>query len=189
MTTRASPVAAVPLDDEVNERLAGTPLPAVWMNATTGPAVCLAALGSGRTVLYVYPLTGRPDTDLPEGWETIPGARGCTAEACGFRDHHEELRQAGAARVYGLSAQPVDYQRELADRLRLPFAILSDPTLILRDALTLPTFDAGGAVRYRRLTMVIADGVIEHVFHPIMAPDGHAGEVLDWLLSRPGRDR
>lgn len=184
-----SQVGAAPLGDEFKGRLVGARLPAVSLDATTGPAVGLATLGSGRTVLYVYPLTGRPDTDLPEGWENIPGARGCTAEACGFRDHHEELRRAGAARVYGLSAQPVDYQRELADRLRLPFAILSDPTLVLRDALKLPTLNADGAVLYRRLTMVIADGVIEHAFHPILTPGRHAGEVLNWLLSQPGQDR
>ncbi|WP_433430481.1 peroxiredoxin [Nonomuraea sp. CA-141351] len=119
--------------------------------------------------------------DLPEGWDTIPGARGCTPEACGFRDHHEELREAGAARVYGLSSQSGAYQQELVDRLRLPFAMLSDPGFAVRDALGLPTFTTGGMTLYRRLTMIVADGVIEHVFYPVLPPDRHAGQVLSWL--------
>jgi peroxiredoxin/DNA-binding transcriptional MerR regulator len=171
----------VPCDDGAAAHLAGLRLPAVSLNATDGSMVGLDALGEGRTVLYAYPLTGRPGVDLPEGWDTIPGARGCTAQACAFRDHADDLRDAGAARVYGLSAQSGDYQRELVDRLRLPFAMLSDPAFVVREALGLPTFVAGGVTLYRRLTMIVTDGVIEHVFYPVFPPDGHAAQVLDWL--------
>ncbi|MEV4448883.1 MerR family transcriptional regulator [Streptomyces mirabilis] len=170
-----------PPDDGGAAHLPGGRLPDLVLPATDGRAVGLGALGPGRTVLYVYPLSGRPGTDLPDGWDTIPGARGCTAEACAFRNHYDDLRAVGAARVYGLSSQPREYQRELAERLRLPFAILSDTGLALREALDLPTFTAGGRTLYRRLTMIVNRGVIEHVFYPVFPPDQHAAEVLDWL--------
>ncbi|MEV1176615.1 MerR family transcriptional regulator [Nonomuraea sp. NPDC049784] len=178
-----------PADDGAADHLTGLRLPALTLPATDGSAVALTALGAGRTVLYVYPLSGRPGVDLPEGWDTIPGARGCTPEACGFRDHHEELREAGAARVYGLSSQSGAYQQELVDRLRLPFAMLSDPGFAVRDALGLPTFTAGGMTLYRRLTMIVADGVIEHVFYPVFPPDRHAGQVLSWLRAHKEQAR
>ncbi|MBM9435008.1 peroxiredoxin [Streptomyces bryophytorum] len=107
------------------------------LHATDGATVSLKALGAGRTVLYIYPLTGRPGTGLPEGWDSIPGARGCTAETCGFRDHRQDLLAAGATQVYGLSSQDSDYQREVTERLRLPFQMLSDPARSLAQALDL----------------------------------------------------
>jgi peroxiredoxin/DNA-binding transcriptional MerR regulator len=165
--------------------LPGVRLPALVLAATDGRRPRLDRLGPGRTVLFVYPLTGRPGVDQPEGWDTIPGARGCTAEACDFRDRHAELREAGADRVYGLSAQSRGYQREVVHRLRLPYPMLADPRLALAGELGLPTFEAGGMTLYRRLTLVVADGVIEHVFHPIGAPASHASEVLQWLGDRP----
>jgi peroxiredoxin/DNA-binding transcriptional MerR regulator len=174
-----------PQDDGAAAHLVGRSLPALVLSATDGTTADLAALGAGRTVLYLYPLTGRPGVDLPDGWDTIPGARGCTPEACGFRDHHEELRAAGAARVFGLSSQSSGYQRELVDRLRLPFRMLSDPEFAVRDALELPTFEADGLILYRRLTMIVHEGVIEHVFCPVFPPDQHAGQVLAWLRAHP----
>ena len=119
-------------------------MPGLVFPSTDGRHERLGRLGPGTSIVYLYPLTGRPDVDLPEGWDTIPGARGCTPQACGFRDHHQELVEAGAARVFGLSTQDSGYQRELVDRLRLPFAMLSDPKLQLAEALDLPTFEAGG---------------------------------------------
>jgi peroxiredoxin/DNA-binding transcriptional MerR regulator len=179
----------VPRDDGAAAHLAGLRLPPVTLPATDGSTVGLDALGKGRTVLYVYPLTGRPGLDLPEGWDTIPGARGCTPEACGFRDHHDDLRDAGAGRVYGLSSQTGDYQRELVDRLHLPFAMLSDPEFAVRDALGLPTFLANGIPLFRRLTMIIDDGSVEHVFYPVFPPDRHAEHVVDWLQAHPRGQR
>ena len=136
-------------------------------------------------MLYLYPLTGRPGVDLPEGWDAIPGARGCTPEACGFRDHHAELRAAGAEAVYGVSAQSPDYQAELAQRLGLPFTILSDPELRLADELDLPTFTVDGRRLFSRLTLIVSSGTVEHVFYPVFPPDRHAEEVLDWLRAHP----
>jgi peroxiredoxin len=135
--------------------------------------------------VYIYPMTGRPGVALPEGWDDIPGARGCTPESCGFRNLDAELRAAGAAQVFGLSSQPTGYQAEAVDRLHLPFAMLSDERLALADALGLPTFTVDGMRLYRRLTMIITGGIIEHVFYPIFPPDQHAQEVLDWLRANP----
>lgn len=170
-----------PVDDGAADHVPGRPVPQLSLPATTGTTIALDALGSGRTILYVYPLTGRPDTDLPDGWDAIPGARGCTSEACDFRDHHLELRAAGAAQVFGISGQDTDYQRELVDRLRLPFAMLSDTELALAARLVLPTFTAGGMRLYKRLTLVLHNGVVEHAFYPVFPPNEHAQQVLAWL--------
>ena len=171
----------MPEDDGGAAHLPGTRMPHLTLTATSGPPVTLDQLGPGRTIVYLYPRTGVPGVALPDGWNDIPGARGCTPESCGFRDHHAELLTAGASAVYGLSSQDTDYQRELAARLNLPFAILSDPDLALGAALGLPTFAVDNQTLYRRLTLVVTDSVIEHVFYPVFPPDGHAAEVLNWL--------
>jgi peroxiredoxin len=171
----------VPVDDGAASHLPGRAMPALSLPATDGRQVALDALGPGRTVVYIYPMTGRPGVELPPGWDDIPGARGCTPESCAFRNLHDELLAAGAAQVFGLSSQSTEYQREAVDRLHLPFAMLSDEHLALAGALGLPTFTVDGTTLYRRLTMIITDGVIEHVFYPIFPPDQHAQEVLDWL--------
>src|SRR3954452_2077665 len=161
--------------------LVGVPAPTLSFYATDGRPIDLAALGPGRSVVFVYPLTGRPGVDLPDSLLEIPGARGSTEQASWFRDHHAELLAAGAARMFGLSAQSIGYQRELVHRLRLPYPLLPDPRMTLATALGLPTFGAGDMVLYRRLTLVINDDVIEHVFHPVAVPAMHALEVLQWL--------
>ena len=175
----------VPQDDGAADHLPGMAMPSLVLLDPGGNEVALDRLGPGRTVVYLYPLSGRPGVDLPDGWDSIPGARGCTPEACGFRDHHADLQSAGAHAVYGLSSQSTDYQAELADRLGLPFPILSDPDLALAKALDLPTFEADGERLFSRLTMVVTDGRIEHTFYPIFPPDQHAAEVLGWLREHP----
>jgi peroxiredoxin len=175
----------VPEDDGAARHLPGLAMPAVELPSTAGGTVRLRALGEGRSVLYVYPLSGRPDTDLPTGWDAIPGARGCTAEACGFRDHHQDLVAAGVGKVFGLSSQDTAYQRELVERLRLPFAVLSDTGLRLAGALGLPTFEADGIRLFKRLTLIVRGDAIEHVFYPVFPPDEHARQVLAWLHANP----
>ena len=138
---------------------------------------------AGLTVLFCYPRTGRPDEELPPGWDEIPGARGCTPETCGFRDRDQQFADLGA-RVLALSIQDGAYQREMAERLELPFPVLSDEGLELVGALRLPTFETSGMTLVRRITLVIVDGVIEHVFYPVFPPDTHASEVLEWLRRR-----
>lgn len=175
----------VPEDDGAAGHLPGLRMPGLELSTTSGEAIRLDELGPGRTVIYAYPLTGRPGVDLPEGWDAIPGARGCTPESCGFRDHHQELIAAGAGRVFGLSGQDTAYQREVVERLNLPFSMLSDPDLGLVRLLRLPTFEAGGRELYRRLTLIVRDGAIEHVFYPVFPPNEHARQVLDWLRAHP----
>lgn len=174
-----------PIDDGAADHLPGTPMPALTLPATDGTEVRLDEPRPARTVLYLYPMTGEPGTPLPDGWNEIPGARGCTPESCGFRDHHAELAQAGAPTVFGLSSQSTEYQAELARRLALPFPILSDESFELARLLTLPTFETAGMRLYRRLTMIISDARIEHVFYPVFPPDRHAAEVLNWLVANP----
>ncbi len=169
----------VPEDDGAADHLPGLRLPHVPLASTAGEVVDLSTL-PWRTVVYCYPMTGRPDRSLPAGWDEIPGARGCTPQSCSFRDHHADLRSLGA-NVFGMSTQDTDYQREAAARLHLPFALLSDADLAFAGALGLPTFDAEGMVLLKRLTLVIDDGRIEKVFYPVFPPDKSAEEVVEWL--------
>lgn len=179
------PDLPVPADDGAARHLPGRAMPAITLSRSDGGEAGLADLGGGRTVLYLYPMTGRPGTALPAGWNEIPGARGCTPESCGFRDHYAELQAAGAARVFGMSSQSSDYQREAAERLHLPFPMLSDEALAVADALGLPTFTVDGMRLYRRLTMIVSGGTIEHVYYPVFPPGQHAAEVLEWLREHP----
>jgi peroxiredoxin len=148
--------------------------------ATSGAAVNLARL-AGRTVLYIYPRTGVPGVDLPPGWNDIPGARGCTPQSCGFRDHFAELKGLGVSHLFGLSTQDTDYQREAAERLHLPFAILSDAGLSFTRAMRLPTFTVAGMTLLKRMALVLDEGVIANVFYPVFPPDRNAAEVVAWL--------
>ncbi|MDZ7688240.1 MAG: peroxiredoxin [Halobacteriales archaeon] len=169
-----------PEDDGGADHLVGSDVPSVSLSATDGREVDLSEL-SGRVIVYCYPKTGRPDRDvIPDGWNEIPGARGCTPESCGFRDHYTELRSRGAE-VFGLSVQSSEYQREARERLSLPFELLSDSSLEFAGSLELPTFEVDGEVLLKRLTLVVLDGRIEHVFYPVFPPDQHADEVLSWL--------
>lgn len=173
-----------PEDDGAAGHLPGLRLPSVPLPATTGGVVDLSAL-PGRVVVYAYPRTSRPDQPGIEGWDAIPGARGCTPQSRAFRDHFEGLLGSGARAVFGLSTQETGYQREMAERLRLPFAVLSDAGLRLTRALRLPTFEAGGMVLLKRLTLVLHAGAVEHVFYPVVPPERGAAEVAAWLRAHP----
>ena len=169
----------VPVDDGACAHLAGSRLPAVTLTSTGGRNVDLARL-SGLSVVYVYPRTGRPDQELPTGWNAIPGARGCTPQSCAFRDHYQELRDLGVIHLFGLSTQDTAYQHEAVERLHLPFELLSDEKLEFARALKLPTFSVDGMTLIKRLTLIVRDGVIEKVFYPVFPPDASAAEVLEW---------
>jgi peroxiredoxin len=134
-------------------------------------------------VLYLYPRSGKPGVPAPPGWDETPGARGCTPQSCAFRDLHDDLVRIGV-RVAGLSAQPIDDQREFAERNRMPFPVISDPDLELGAALGLPTFTISGLTLYRRCTIVAEDARIVKVFYPVFPPDANAGNVLRWLQNR-----
>jgi peroxiredoxin len=180
--TALPPGLPVPEDDGAADHLVGTTIPSIHLETTQGD-LDLADAAAELLVLYVYPRTGRPGIEPPKGWDETPGARGCTPQSCGFRDHGAELRAHGAT-VVGISAQTIDDQLEAAERLALPHAVAADPTLRLADVLHLPTFDFDGQRLYKRLALVAERGQIVKVFYPVFPPDENAAEVAAWLRER-----
>jgi peroxiredoxin len=172
----------VPIDDGACDHLVGMPVPALTLDSSLGP-VSLRQLGVDLAVLYVYPRTGVPGRPVPEGWDTIPGARGCTPQSCALRDHAGELTAFGA-RVAGLSAQTLPEQEEFAEREHMPFPVLADPELRLGAALRLPTFAFEGAQLYKRVTLVLDAAHVSKVFYPVFPPDRNAEDVVTWLAGR-----
>ncbi|MDD3786841.1 MAG: peroxiredoxin, partial [Hydrogenophaga sp.] len=169
-----------PEDDGGARHLTGMRLPTLELASTDGGRVDPSRL-RGRTVLYLFPMTGRPDVALPPGWDEIPGARGCTPQSCAFRDHFAELKSLGVAQLFGVSTQDTTYQCEAVARLHLPFPLLSDHRLSFATALSLPVFEVQGLALLKRLTLIAHDGVIEHVFYPVFPPDRNADDVIEWL--------
>ena len=175
----------VPLDDGACDHLPGMKVPGLALHSTKDRAVNLAEPRSGRVIVYAYPRTGAPGTAVPAHWDAIPGARGCTPQSCSMRDHYKEV-QALDAEVFGLSTQTTEYQKEVVERLHLPFEILSDADLKLTHALNLPTFTFDGMTLIERLTLVVKDGRIEKVFYPVFPPDKHGEQVVAWLKRKRG---
>jgi peroxiredoxin len=173
-----------PLDDGAADHLRGIAMPRISLRSTAGRTVDLSQLSAARTVIYCYPMTGVPGKPLPEGWDLIPGARGCTPQTCGFRDQHAELAEL-KTEVFGLSTQTSEYQEEMANRLHVPFEILSDAEFKLCNALRLPTFEVEGVRLLKRLTLIVRAGQIEHVFYPVFPPNESASEVIRWLRAHP----
>lgn len=169
----------VPEDDGGCHHLQGARLPAVCLPSTQGRQIDLSSLQQ-PVVLYCYPMTGHPDVPLPNGWDQIPGARGCTPQSCSFRDHHRELQALGT-NVFGISTQHTDDQREAAERLHLPFELLSDQKLTFANNLRLPTFRVGQLQLLKRVTLIAIGGRIEKVFYPVFPPDRNADDVVAWL--------
>jgi peroxiredoxin len=178
------PDLPVPGDDGAAKHLLGMLVPHVCLPSTAGRVIDLSDATLLRTAVYCYPMTGVPGRPLPEGWDQVPGARGCTPQTCGFRDHFQEFMRLGTT-VFGISTQSTEYQREMAARLHVPFQVLSDENFELCDALRLPTFRIAGMKLMKRLTMIIREGRIEHVFYPVFPPDRSATQVLDWLQNHP----
>ncbi len=174
----------VPTDDGAADHLRDARVSPVPLPSTAGGVVDLSAL-RGSSVVYAYPRTGEPGRGVPDGWDEIPGARGCTPQSCAFRDAHSELRALRVG-VFGLSTQTTEYQLEAAKRLRLPFPLLSDASLAFTRRMRLPSFRFADMTLLKRLTLVIREGRIEHVFYPVFPPDKNADEVLAWLRERAG---
>jgi len=180
------PNLPVPKDDGGARHLTGMAMPDLALPSTANRLVNLSKIAAPRVVVYCYPMTGRPDKPLPAGWDDIPGARGCTPETCGFRDHHKDLARLHAD-VYGVSTQSTEYQQEMVKRLEVPFEVLSDEHLAFTHALRLPTFTVEGMMLIKRLTLVTRGGRIEKVFYPVFPPDKHAEEVIAWLTRASAR--
>ena len=168
----------IPADDGACNHLLNAQLPSIKLPATDGQIVDFSVLGS--VVIYLYPMTGRPDQKLPDDWDDIPGARGCTPQACSFRGHFSELRQLGAS-VFGLSTQPTEYQKEAKARLHLPFELVSDQGLEFIRELSIPTFEVDGVVLSKRVTLIAFNGVIKKVFYPVFPPDENADQVVGYF--------
>ena len=173
-----------PADDGGARHLKGMAIPDVALPSTANRLVNLSKITAPRTVVYCYPMTGQPGKTLPRGWNDIPGARGCTPETCGFRDHHKDLARVQAD-VFGVSTQDTPYQQEMVKRLEVPFEVLSDDKLAFAHALRLPTFTIEGMTLLKRLTLIVKNARIEHVFYPVFPPDKHAEEVIAWLKKNP----
>jgi peroxiredoxin len=169
-----------PVDDGAVEGLAGTELPDLALPSTLDGELRLPDAAASPLVAYVYPMTGTPGRALPEGWDDIPGARGCTPQSCAYRDALGEFRGLGVELV-GISAQTAAEQAEFAAREHIPYPLLSDEGLRLAAALGLPTFAVEGRTLYRRLTFVAVAGRIVKVFYPVFPPDRDAAAVLEWL--------
>ena len=171
-----------PVDDGACDHLVGRPVPSLTLDSSLGP-VSFRELAVDLAVLYVYPRTGRPDRPVPSGWDAIPGARGCTPQSCGFRDHAAELAELGA-RVAGLSAQTLEEQVEFAEREHMPFPVVADPERRLGAALGLPTFEFEGLELYKRVTLVLEAAHVAKVFYPVFPPDRNAADVVAWLREK-----
>lgn len=173
----------VPLDDGAADHLNGLVLPDITLQSTQRNRIALGHI-KGRVVIYCYPMTGQPGVPLPEGWDEIPGARGCTPQTCAFRDHYKELQALGAE-VIGLSVQSTEYQQEMAERLHLPFPVVSDADYLFQKALKLPTFVTAGMILLKRVTLIANAGVIEAVHYPIFPSHSDAGWVVNYLKNHP----
>ncbi|NRB43088.1 MAG: peroxiredoxin [Pseudomonadales bacterium] len=169
----------IPIDDGACDHLVGIHLPDLELSTTYNDQVNFLSL-SGCVVIYIYPMTGRPEVTLPDGWDQIPGARGCTPQSCSFRDHYQEIEKLNAT-VYGLSTQSTDYQLEAANRLHLPFPLVSDVNLEFITNLSLPTIKVEGMVLSKRITIIAYDGIIKKVFYPVFPPNENANQVIGYL--------
>ena len=172
-----------PVDDGAASHLTSMKVAPASLRATDGRIIDLSTL-RGRTVVYAFPRTGKPGIENPQGWDQIPGARGCTPQSCSFRDCFAELKSLGVDYIFGLSTQNTAYQREAVERLHLPFPILSDEKLVLASSMRLPVFETSGMKLLKRLTLVLNNGVIEHVFYPVFPPDRDAANVIAWLKTK-----
>ncbi len=170
----------IPEDDGLCDHLLGLKLPELELPNQDGNLLKLNRNDTFRLVLYCYPMTGNPKKLLPENWDSIPGARGCTPQTCTFRDNYDKFIEFNALPV-GISSQSIDDIKEMVLRLNIPYDILSDKNLVLTKKIKLPTFSIGKKTFIKRLTLIIEKSLIKHVFYPIFPPDKHIFEVLDWL--------
>ena len=170
----------IPQDDGAASHLVGMSMPDIELISTDGGRVNLSCL-SGKVVIFAYPMMGRPGVALPDGWDMIPGARGCTPQSCAFRDLHSEIRSLGVESLFGLSTQDSQYQREAVDRLHLSFPMLSDEEFEFSSALRLPTMSVDGKTLLKRLTLILENSIVEYIFYPVFPPDKNADDVIDYL--------
>jgi peroxiredoxin len=177
-----------PFDDGKTNHLKDAAIPSIKLESTDGEFVDLRTVTQDPTVLFIYPRAGSPlePNSNPELWDSIPGARGCTPQSCGYRDLAQDFKELGF-KIYGLSIQSPVVQKEFVQRNHIPFPILSDEQHQLTDHLNLPVFIFEGERLIKRMALVIIQGKIEKVFYPVFPPDQNAVEVLDWLKTNAAR--
>ena len=157
-------------------------MPHLTLPATNGLSITLSKL-TGTTIIFCYPMTSKPGVPSPVGWDEIPGARGCTLQSCSYKDNFSELSKLNAA-VYGMSTQDTDYQKEMVERLHLPFSVISDSKFEFCDIMNIPTFTVDDKRLMKRVTMLIENGVIEAIHFPISRSDSDPNWVISYLTSR-----
>ena len=157
-------------------------MPSIVLDSVSGEKIDLGIL-KGRTVVFFYPMHGHPDAPAMIGWNDIPGARGCTPQACSFRDSYTRLTELGV-NVFGVSAQPLAAQKEASKRLELPYLLLNDSEYELSKAMKLPTFEYDSSTFIKRITVICENSVIKKTFYPVFPPDKNVYDVLDWIEGR-----
>ena len=170
----------IPEDDSACIHLTNFTIPPISLPNQDGILLRLNRLDTFRIVLYCYPMTGRPDRSLPNNWDSIPGARGCTPQTCNFRDNYDEIVSLNAIPI-GVSTQPVDDLKEMVTRLGVTYDVVSDINLTFAKKLSLPTFTIKEKIFLKRTTLIIEKSVIKKVFYPIFPPNKHVHEVIEWL--------
>ncbi|MCJ1396083.1 hypothetical protein MMC18_008971 [Xylographa bjoerkii] len=175
----------VPTDDGACDHLTNAGLPNTTLPSTGSPSNPLdVSQLHDLTIIFCYPRTGAPDEVVPTTWDAIPGARGCTPQACSFRDNLPALKEHGVKNVYGLSTQGTEYQKEVHDRVHLPYELLSDEGLGFVKAMRLPTIEWEGKQLVKRITLAVEKRKVVKYWYPVFPPDRNVLDVLDWLKGR-----
>jgi peroxiredoxin len=172
----------VPVDDGACDHLTDSQIPSVALDSTSGASIDLSKV-DGISVIFFYPMHGHPDALPMTGWNDIPGARGCTPQACSFRDSYTKLAKLGV-KIFGVSSQPLSEQQEASERLELPYILLNDSELRLSKAMKLPTFEYDSSTFIKRITLICENGVIKKTLYPVFPPDKNVYDVLDWVEGR-----
>jgi len=169
-----------PIDDGSCNHLNGKLISNISLPNQDGNLLKLNRSDTFRLVIYCYPMTGHPERSLPKNWDNIPGARGCTAQTCTFRDAQDDFVKLNAIPV-GLTTQSVDDIKEMTKRLKVIYDVVSDESLIFTKQLKLPTFKIDEKVFIKRLTLIVEKSIIKNCFYPVFPPDLHVNEVLKYL--------
>ncbi len=170
----------IPENDGASNHLEKSSIPSISLPNQEGNFLRLDRSDTFRMILYFFPMTGRPDMPLPENWNSIPGASGCTLETCNFRDNYDDFVGLNAVPI-GICSQTVEYNKEMTTRLGIPFDVLSDAKLELKNALNLPTFSIKNKIYLKRLTLIVEKKIVKKVFYPIYPVDKHIDDIIRWL--------
>ena len=172
----------IPKDDGKASHLFNIHLPPIALKNQHGNLLNLKRSDTFRLIIYFYPMTGNPNKILPQNWDQIPGATGCTSETCTFRDNYEELIKLNAIPI-GISTQSVEDLQEMTNRLLIPYDVLSDSEYFLMNELSIPNFKNKNKIYFKRITLIVEKNIVKKVFYPIFPPNKHINEVLQWLTT------